>query len=794
MTRAAVAALLPVLAFGQSAPVRVGSNEQYPIVYRNAGGAVEGFFISAFREAGRRLGRDIQWVITKESPVQAAASGEIDIWAGAVPAPERRKVLHFTDPWWIDMYQLVVRADSPLRQHSSLSGHKLTIHRGPPLTQPAETLFPGAHIDYQASSEDTLRAVCTGASDAALITSNLMRPLLLQRPRQCETIAFRNLPQPVGGMELAIAAPFPNARIADDLRAELSRMQQDGTLFRIAAMFPGVEGSIPTPYAPPPPSPWLPALGVLLLLTVISSLWLLAAERRRKRLALASAERATRAKEEFLATISHEIRTPMNAVLGYLDLLEDTSLNSEQKHLAGDISRATSSLLTLLSDILDFSRIRSGNLELAQERFDLVSLLQDVASSTVLLAEAKDLELAVYIDPQSPRYLRGDAGRIRQILLNLSANAVKFTTAGCVKLDASYRDGALLLVVRDTGAGIPEAKFDAIFEPFAQVDSTDTRRYGGLGLGLAIVRDLVRLMHGKIEVDSHLGIGSQFTVRIPMQAESAEGWLLPSAVSSHLSAVLLLRESANTSILREYLRAAGAEVREFRDEEDAAGWLRNNGSAAEKSLLVFADPRLLVMPELFAHDVRTMNWNNGKRLFLAGPISALRLLTHRAREPFHGALEWPVSVTALLQVLSPAAESRQSSVPPQPPLGGRVLVVDDNPINRKVASALLRKLGCEVDVADDGHAAADMCAHTRYSVVLMDCQMPLMDGYAAANMIRSRETNAFRTRIIGVSASTEPETRTRCLEAGMDGYLPKPLTALTLRRLIEEIQEPDPRP
>ncbi len=789
MCRFALAALLPVMAFGQSAPVRVGSNEQHPLVYRNSTGAAEGFFVSAFREAGRRLGRDIQWVLTTDSPVQAAASGQIDIWAGAVPTAERRNVLHFTEPWWSDPYQLLVRADSPFRDPASLSGRKLTIHRGPPLTQSAEALFRGVHIDYQPSSEDVLRTVCTGAADAALLTNLLLRPLLLRRPASCEGIGFRDLPQPLGGMQLAIAAPFSNARLADDFRAELRRMQQDGALFRIAVLFPGVEASIPTPYAPPPPS-WLPALVVLLLLTVVGSLWLLAAERRRKRLALASAEGAARAKEEFLATVSHEIRTPMNAVLGYLDLLEDTPLNSEQKHLAGDISRATTSLLTLLSDILDFSRIHSGNLTLAEDRFDLVSLLRDVASSTVLLAEAKDLELAIYIDPQSPRYLRGDAGRIRQILLNLSANAVKFTTAGCVKLDAGYRGGALLLVVRDTGAGIPATQLDAIFEPFAQVDSTDTRRYGGLGLGLAIVRDLVRLMRGTIEVDSHLGIGSQFTVRLPMQAESAESWLPPSPVSSNLCAVLLLRESANTSILREYLRAAGAEVHEFRDEEDATGWLRSNGPTATKSLLVFADPRLLVVPELFAHDVRTMGWNNGKRLFLAGPIPVLRFLTHRAREPFHGSIEWPVSVDALLQVLSPA-EPLQSVATPQPALSGRVLVVDDNPINRKVASALLRKLGCEVDVADDGHAAADMCARTRYSVVLMDCQMPLMDGYAAANMIRSRETPSFRTRIIGVSASTEPETRTRCLEAGMDGYLPKPLTALTLRRLIEEIQEPD---
>lgn len=793
MIRASVTAILPLLAFGQSAPVRVGSNEQHPLVYRNHSGIPDGFFVSAFREAGRRLGRDIQWILTTDSPIQAAASGEIDIWAGAVPTPERRKVLHFTEPWWSDMYQLVVRADSPFRDPASLAGRKLTIHRGPPLTQSPEDLFPGVHIDYQASSEDAFRTVCTGAADAALLTNLLLRPMLLRRPASCEGISFRDLSQPLGGMDLAIAASFSNARLADSFRAELGRMRQQGELQRLASLFPGVEASSPAPFAPPS-SPWLHVLAALLLLSSALSLGLFTLERRRKRQALASATYAARAKEEFLATISHEIRTPMNAVLGYLDLLEDTPLNSEQKHLAGDISRATSSLLTLLSGVLDFSRIRSGNLVLSQDRFDLVSLLQDVASSTVLLAEAKDLELAVYIDPHAPRYFRGDAGRIRQILLNLSANAVKFTTAGCVKLDAGYREGALFLVVRDTGAGIPASKLDAIFEPFAQVDSTDTRRYGGLGLGLAIVRDLVRLMNGTIEVDSHLGIGSQFTVRIPIEAESAEGWLVPSAVTSNLSAVLLLRESANTSILREYLRAAGADVQEFRDEEDATDWLRKNGPAAEKSLLVFADPRLLVMPELFAHDVRTMGWNSGKRIFLAGPISALRLLTHRAKEPYHGAIEWPVSVTALLQVLSPATEPRQSAAPQQAALSGRVLVVDDNPINRKVASALLRKIGCEVDVADDGHAAADMCRHTRYSVVLMDCQMPLMDGYAAANMIRSRETPAFRARIIGVSASTEPETRTRCLAAGMDGYLPKPLTAPTLRRLIEEIREPDPTP
>ncbi|MBL8176523.1 MAG: response regulator [Bryobacterales bacterium] len=597
-------------------------------------------------------------------------------------------------------------------------------------------------------------------------------------------------PHLLGAFDLSIAATFPQRAIADAIRAQIQNLAADGTMERILALHPGLEGSVPA-VASAASISYLPHFAALAIVTA-AAMALYAFHQRRERLqALALARSSNVAKEQFLATVSHEIRTPMNAVLGYLDLLEDTQLTSEQKHLAADISRATTSLLTLISNILDFSRIRSGHFELARRPVDLVSLMQDVASSTVLMAEAKDLELAVCIDPSAPRTLLGDEGRLRQVLLNLCANAVKFTSAGYVRIDAHYRDGHLILAVRDTGAGIPSNKLDRVFEPFVQVDSTDTRPHEGVGLGLAIVRDLVRLMHGVISVESTDRIGSQFTIRIPLAAESPEGWITPSRLGQSTSAVLLLRESANASILRDYLRFAGVETHEFREESDASAWLRKNGPTSAQALLLFADPRLLSMPELFARDVRTMGWNRGKRLILAGPISALRLLTQRSREPFHGALEWPISVAALLHMLLPAETTIVAEPPPAPLPGGLTLVVDDNPINRKIAGALLRKLGCRVDVAADGQTAVEMCRHAHYQLILMDCQMPVMDGYATANLIRRQLAPRATTRIIGVSASTEDETRARCIEAGMDGYLPKPLTVASLRRLLDGLAASD---
>jgi len=795
MIRTAFHALLPVLALGQAGmpQLRIGSNEQSPLAYRTPGGASEGFFVAALTEAGRRAGYDVRWVFRTDSVTQALSSGDVDLWAAAIATPERRNVLHFTSPWWSDPFYIVVPATSGVQNQSALAGRTLTIHRGPPLSTAAETLFPNVKLNYQAFSADALRSVCSGRSDAVLLTRLHLRELLLRRPAGCDA-ALQTIPHSLESLNLAIAASFTNRRMAETLREQIGGMARDGSLARQAAQYAGIERSIPEGLYVSPTSPYLPILLALLLSCTAAAFFYAARQRRARLHAVAAAGHAARAKEQFLATVSHEIRTPMNAVLGYLDLLEDTPLTTEQKHLAGDISRGTSSLLTLITNILDFSRIRSGTLELARDRVDLVPLLQDVASSTVLIAEAKDLELAVYLDPTAPRWFLGDAGRLRQILLNLTANAVKFTTAGCVKLDAGYKNGNLVFVIRDTGAGIPNNKFQEIFEPFAQVDSTDTRRHGGVGLGLAIVRDLVRMMHGVIDLDSRVGIGSQFTVRLPLLPDSPDGWIGRDSAGRGFLAVLLVRESANAAILREYLQFSGVETHVFRDENEVTAWLRKNGPSSQKELLLFADPRLLAIPELFARDVRTMGWHGAKRLYLVGPISVLRLLTHRSREPFQGTFEWPVSVTGLLQILLPAAPAAKESAPQPPVRSGPVLVVDDNPINRKVAGSLLRKLGCQVDVADDGQTAVEMCRRTEYSLVLMDCQMPVMDGYAAANLIRSHPSPAAKPRIIGVSASTEPETRTRCLESGMDGYLPKPLTAAVLRTLFDPIEEPNSKP
>ncbi|MBS1825096.1 MAG: transporter substrate-binding domain-containing protein [Acidobacteria bacterium] len=787
MRAGAAVLLLPVVVAGQSGlvAVRVGSNEQAPLAYRVAGEKVDGFFVAAMREAGLRAGFDVQWVLRQDTVTQALASGAIDVWSAAVRMPERRKILHMTEPWWSDEYHLLVLEGAAAQKQEELKGKTVVVHRGPPLARPAEEAFPGSKVRTIAYTHDAMTALCKGEADALVMVGFHARELLLTRPAGCEGAAMRELPHNLGGLDLAIATSPANAKIADELRRRLGEMLRDGTLARIADGYPGVAGSVPRPVDFGGSSPYWLWVAVASVGMALLAGWCVYAERQRGRKILEGAERAGQAKDEFLATVSHEIRTPMNAVLGYLDLLEDTPLSAEQKSLAGDINRATASLLTLLSNILDFAKIRSADVTLRKDRVDIVALLQDVASSTVLMAEAKDIEFAVYVDPAAPRYLVGDGSRLRQLLLNLAANAVKFTSAGYVKLDAGYRDDLLTLVVRDTGVGIPLEKQQSIFEPFSQVDSSNTRRHGGVGLGLAIVRGVVRLMNGTVEVDSRVGIGSKFTLRLPLAVESETGWLAEAAVTSNPCAMLLVRESANVAILREYLRAAGVETHEFREEGEALGWVVKSRGNGERGLLVFADPRLLAAPELFAEGVREAGWQ-APRLFLVGPISSLRLLGQRAKEPFHGLLEWPVSVAALLEILAPKKVSEMGRTVEAVAGGGQVLVVDDNPINRKVASALLRKLGCDVELAEDGQIAAEMCQRTRYRLILMDCQMPVMDGYASANLIRSQEPAAVRARIIGVSASTEPEIVSRCLAAGMDGYVPKPITLQTLKGLFRE--------
>jgi CheY-like chemotaxis protein len=487
----------------------------------------------------------------------------------------------------------------------------------------------------------------------------------------------------------------------------------------------------------------------------------------------------------------------MNGVIGMAELLLDTSLDPLQSEYALTIRQSASALLTIINDILDFSKIEAGKLQLEHLDMSLQDVLEDVARLLANQAHAKGLELIAIPDPDLPNLVSGDAGRLRQVLLNLVGNAVKFTQSGevaieCALLETTQNSVWVRCEVRDTGIGIPSDRMGTLFQAFTQVDATTTRRFGGTGLGLSIVKRLVELMGGEVGVESQEGAGSKFwfTARFEpaTAAQSHASKTLPNFDGQRVLVVdhnVTARRMLVRTLARHRLEPACAT-----SADEAVSLLRNAVAVSRPFDVVIMDQLMPGCEDL--HGI--LEYEPALR----GTPALLLTSTTQPKSGFAGHVIKPIKQGELMQCLAmvlgiaPTASSTSALLTTsqvlraQPlPTDWRILLAEDNTVNQKVACRLLEKLGYRVDVVDDGQAAFDAWRKGHYDLILMDCQMPRLDGFQTTRQIRAAETTDQHVSIVALTAHAMKGTDNECIAAGMDDYLSKPIDREQLRACLE---------